>query len=205
MSVFLKKWVSYPLFLFLGFMTTPHSDRPGLVKSTVENLVKQFSSASDQAEQKVYLVDVELKHGQGEDIVQVFADTDQGIRIDQCKALSRMISEAFETDTGLSQLFPGKYRLEVSSPGLARPLRLERQYQKNIGRLLHVKFKTESNEYLQCEGTLVSIEKVEEAITSLTLKTTKQDKRRPNAKPKQPEFATINFKSIVEAKVKPSF
>lgn len=52
-----------------------------------------------------------------------------------------------------SDLISGSFRLNVSSPGLSRPLSDIRQYKKNIGRLAKVKYKQEE-EYLTAEGVI---------------------------------------------------
>ena len=62
----------------------------------------------------------------------VIVDGDQGITIDDCAALSRALNESLESQT------PDPYTLEVSTPGLDHPLKLIRQYRKNVGRGLKV-------------------------------------------------------------------
>jgi len=68
----------------------------------------------------------------------VIVDGDQGITIDDCAALSRALNESLETEIS------DPYALEVSTPGLDHPLKLKRQYQKNIGRGLKVVKKDKS-------------------------------------------------------------
>ncbi len=68
----------------------------------------------------------------------VIVDGDQGITIDDCAALSRALNESLES--GISD----PYTLEVSTPGLDHPLKLKRQYQKNIGRSLKIVRKDKS-------------------------------------------------------------
>lgn len=67
-------------------------------------------------------------------MVEIFADTDSGITIDQCAELSRSISAVLDRE----DIIAGGYRLEVSSPGLDHPLKLLRQFKKNRGRELKV-------------------------------------------------------------------
>ncbi|MCU0334694.1 MAG: ribosome maturation factor [Chitinophagaceae bacterium] len=68
--------------------------------------------------------------------VKVFVDGDEGITIEDCIKLNRQLYAAIET-TGM---FPeGEFSLEVSSPGVGEPLLLQRQFAKNVGRLLAVK------------------------------------------------------------------
>jgi ribosome maturation factor RimP len=63
--------------------------------------------------------------------IQVFLDGDQGITIEKCVRFNRALYKLIEA----SGLFPeGNFSLEVSSPGLDEPLKLFRQYRKNIGR-----------------------------------------------------------------------
>ena len=68
----------------------------------------------------------------------VSVDGDQGIMIDDCAALSRALNESLEGEIS------DPYTLEVSTPGLDHPLKLKRQYKKNIGRGLKVVRKDKS-------------------------------------------------------------
>jgi len=67
--------------------------------------------------------------------VLVVIDGDDGVNIDDCAKISRELSKALDE----SPLFEASYLLEVSTPGLDQPLKLNRQYRKNIGRKLKVK------------------------------------------------------------------
>lgn len=66
--------------------------------------------------------------------VSVILDGDQGINIDQCSELSRALS----ADLDQGDLIQENYLLEVGTPGLDQPLKLKRQYVKNVGRNLKV-------------------------------------------------------------------
>lgn len=67
--------------------------------------------------------------------VLVIIDGDQGVTIDDCAELSRLLSKAFDE----ADFFGDEnYLLEVSTPGLDHPLKLKRQYFKNAGRNLRV-------------------------------------------------------------------
>ena len=82
-----------------------------------------------------FLVDVVLSSRRGPKKVLIVIDGDNGITIDDCGEISRELSKAFD-DSGL---LDESYMLEVSTPGLDHPLKLTRQYRKNIGRKLKVK------------------------------------------------------------------
>ena len=100
-----------------------------------------------------FVVDLSLKVENRSRVVQLLVDTDTGITIDTCATLSREIGPLLE-DSGL---FDGPYRLEVSSPGLDRPLRMLRQFPKNIGRPFLVRYRSgETN--AEMRGTLLAVE-----------------------------------------------
>ena len=106
-----------------------------------------------------YLVDLNTRGEGGTTVLEVFIDTDKGITADECAEVSRSVA----AETERQGLFVGRYRIEVSSPGLERPLKLERQFRKNIGRQLKIFMNTNS------EPLTGILEEVTE--TSLTLST----------------------------------
>jgi ribosome maturation factor RimP len=84
-----------------------------------------------------FVVDVRIQPERHGAFVQVFADTDKGITIDQCAEITRELRPLLAQ----RQIVPsGDLRLEVSSPGMDRPLKLLRQYSKNVGRRFSVRF-----------------------------------------------------------------
>lgn len=79
-----------------------------------------------------FLVDVRIKPTNN---IKIFLDGDQGISIEKCVQINRALYKKLEE----SGLFPGDdFSLEVSSPGLDEPLKLFRQYKKNIGRPVEI-------------------------------------------------------------------
>jgi ribosome maturation factor RimP len=64
------------------------------------------------------LVDVELMGGRQNQTLRVYIDSPQGVTVDDCAEVSRQLSAILDVEDP----FPGSYRLEVSSPGLDRPL-----------------------------------------------------------------------------------
>lgn len=67
--------------------------------------------------------------------ITVVLDGDQGINIDDCSLLSRAISGVLEEGTWMKE---ENYTLEVGTPGIDQPLKLNRQFRKNVGRGLTV-------------------------------------------------------------------
>jgi ribosome maturation factor RimP len=82
-----------------------------------------------------FIVDVMVSAKNGPGKVLVLVDGDQGITIDDCAEISRQLSKTLDE----SSLVSDSYLLEVSTPGVDHPLKLKRQYSKNIGRKLKVK------------------------------------------------------------------
>ncbi len=114
--------------------------------------------------------------------VKVYVDADQGASIDKLVALNRQLYPMLEA----AGLFPDNdFSLEVSSPGLDEPLKIPRQFIKNIGRKVEVT-KLDGS---VTEGKLLSINE-----TELTLEET-------IGKKKELKQTTINLSEIKHTKV----
>ena len=93
-----------------------------------------------------FLVEVKIAAGNN---VKVFIDADSGVSIDKLAQYNRLLYKQIEE----GGFFPnGDFSLEISSPGLDEPLKLHRQYVKNIGRHVEVILKNGN----KLEGKLVS-------------------------------------------------
>ena len=93
-----------------------------------------------------FLVEISVKPTNN---IKVFVDADQGAAIDQLSRINRALYNWVEEN-----LFPnGDFSIEVSSPGLEEPLKLDRQYLKNIGRMVEIVLKNG----LKKEGKLISV------------------------------------------------
>ena len=143
-------------------------------------------------EGKYFIVDVQIKASRASQKIMILLDSDEGITIQECADISRGLDQELEAvespDTN--------YTLEVSSPGLDQPLRLPRQYQKNVGRDLKVTLHTGPI----LTGTLVE---VKEGSIVLQLPV-------PRKKPKTPEEEStlrpeVALDSIAKAVVQVSF
>lgn len=100
-----------------------------------------------------FLVEIKIKPTNN---VKLFLDGDQGVTIEKCISWNRALYKKIEEDN----LFPnGDFSLEVSSPGVDEPLKLFRQYKKNVGRTVEVVLK-EGN---KVTGKMIDV--TEDAIT----------------------------------------
>ena len=94
--------------------------------------IRQLTEELISVDPDCFLVDIKLKPGNN---IQVFLDADAGLPIGRCIQYNRALYQQIE-EAGL--FTDGDFSLEVSSPGLEEPLKLTRQYLKNIGRLVEV-------------------------------------------------------------------
>jgi len=98
------------------------------------------------------LVDIEyVKEGKSW-FLRVFIDKDQGIDIEECGIVSEKLSEKLDELDPI----PYNYFLEVSSPGAERPLKKQRDYEKAIGKSVHIKTYEPIDGEKTFEGTLVN-------------------------------------------------
>ena len=114
-------------------------------------------------------------------MIEVFIDCEKHITAKDCAEMSRKINEVFEE----KEIIKAAYRLDVSSPGIERPLLYLKQYPKQINRMFEITY-SYGDEKKKLKGTLKKIEG--EDLTFLTNKE-----------------QIINFKDIINAKVLVSF
>lgn len=81
------------------------------------------------------LVDVEYVKEGADYYLRVYADKEGGINIDDCVLISRALEEKLDAADRMQDA----YILEVSSPGLTRPLKKEKDFKRSIGKLVEIK------------------------------------------------------------------
>lgn len=134
---------------------------------------------------KFFVIDIKVSLSKVHSKVTILLDSDEGIKIDECTAISRQLG------TDIDEMMPEKYTLEVSSPGVDYPLKSERMYRKNIGRNL----KVIQNDGSEIKGILESVDA--EQITII------EDKKRKKSEAIVPVL--ILFINIKESEVIVSF
>lgn len=87
-------------------------------------------------------------------ILRLFIDHEDGINVDDCAEVSRQVSAILDVEDPISS----EYNLEVSSPGVDRPLFDLEHYQAVIGETIDVKLAMPLNGRRKFKGTLESIE-----------------------------------------------
>src|SRR4029078_1618927 len=129
-----------------------------------------------------FLVEVKIKPGNN---IKIFIDADRGISIDKLAQYNRNIYRQIEE----SGLFPNNdFSMEISSPGLDEPLKLRRQYLKNIGRYVEIILKSG----IKKEGKLISATDKEIVI----------EEEKGNKKKKEVILHSLSYDDIKTTKIK---
>lgn len=129
-------------------------------------------------EPEYFLVDCSI---QPVNDIKIFIDGDNGVSINKCAQWNRIIYKKIEENNWFTD---GNFSLEISSPGIDRPLKLDRQYRKNIGKLVEVIEKTGQ----KTEGFLENV-----SDTTITLKV--QEGKGKKAIQKNIDIAFNNIKT----------
>lgn len=109
--------------------------------------IKELANSLLSADSSIFLVRVHIRPINN---ISVYVDGDQGVTIDKCVKLNRALYKQI-VEEGVCP--DGEFALEVSSPGVDEPLLLDRQYTKNIGRVVEVT----DNEGKLIEGKLLNV------------------------------------------------
>ena len=144
-----------------------------MIEDKILNIIKEKLLEEDFKD--CFIVDFRLDENKR---IKVYIDCDSGMTINKCVRVSRHVEHYLDETLLLGE----KYTLEVSSPGIDRPL-IKRQFHKNTGRDLRIKLKENKN----IEGKLVS---ADENGIILDIKDKKETKQ-----------IRLDFEDIVEAKV----
>jgi len=145
-----------------------------------ENIVRISNEIAEKL--NFFVIDITFRGDNRKKIIEVFVDAEKNIDADNLAEISREINSILEEQDIIQQA----YRLDVSTPGVDRPLKFLKQFPKHINRNFEVSYKTE-DETRTITGKLLSVER--EELTFLS------DKKE----------VLIEFKNITTAKVIISF
>ncbi|HKO79516.1 MAG TPA: hypothetical protein VJU78_03935 [Chitinophagaceae bacterium] len=147
--------------------------------------LEQKVKALIEAEPDIFLVEIRIKPTNN---VKVFLDSDNGMSLDKLIQYNRKLYKDLEE----SSFFPGNdFSLEVSSPGLDEPLKLRRQYLKNIGRGVEVT----STDGVKKEGKLLQVGETEIVV----------EEEKGKGKKKELVQHTVPFDQIKTTKIQIKF
>ena len=117
----------------------------GSVTESIEELVTPITE-----ENRLELVDVEYKKEGKNWFLRIFIDKEGGVTVDDCTRVSREIEDLIDVEEAV----PSSYVLEVSSPGLNRPLKKEKDFLRFKGKRAHVTTYTPIHEQKNFKGTI---------------------------------------------------
>ena len=126
-----------------------------LYESKSEELVQPLVDKN-----KFELVDVEYVKEAGTNYLRVYIDKEGGITIDDCEIISRALSDLLDEKDYINEA----YILEVSSPGLGRPLKKDKDFARSIGEEVDVKLFKPIEKQKEFSGILESYNDTEVTI-----------------------------------------
>lgn len=178
-----------------GFFCRENRHKIDLVMSNrvterVRELAEEVVAASP-----VYVVEAKVRGARGSQVVEVFVDSESDLGVDELARISRELGFLMDSE----DVIPDKYNLNVSTPGIDRPLADPRQFRKNVGRDLFVQYDTDGVDEEEApivHGTLELAD--EQAIELAELKVSKDKERR---KTKTGDVHRIPYGDIIEARV----
>lgn len=100
------------------------------------------------------LVDLEVAGSHGRPVVRAYVDTAEGITLDECARISRLLESELERTGAV----PERYVLEVSSPGIERPLTRRAHFERFVGHEVEVRLYAKREGRKKYVGTLEGVE-----------------------------------------------
>ena len=148
-----------------------------------QTLVKGIVDEALALNESLYLIELSISVNNK---IQVVVDGDNGVSLSETMRISRVVNDNFDREVE-------DFSLEVTTPDIAHPLKVKRQYIKNLNRILKVKTEEE-----ELEGTLITAD--EDKIV-LQWKV-REPKPVGKGKVTVNKIATLEYTEIKEAKVK---
>ncbi|MFG2869929.1 ribosome maturation factor RimP [Streptomyces sp. NPDC048338] len=158
-------------------MSTTQSDR-------LRGLLEPLVHAKD-----LDLEEIEVSRAGRRGLLRVIVDSDEGVELDACAELSRVISEKLDETDAMGE---GEYVLEVSSPGADRPLTQHRHYVRATGRLVKLRLTDSAG-----GGEVIA--------RILTVDDDGLDLEVPGVKGRKPTARRVEFAEIAKARVEIEF
>jgi ribosome maturation factor RimP len=114
------------------------------VNSTQQRIADRVRALTEEviAGTSYFLVDVEVRGHKGTRVVEVYIDSKENFGHDDLAVVSKEVGFLLDVE----DVVDGSYKLELSSPGIKRPLKMPQQYQKNVGRTLRVRYTNNGDE-----------------------------------------------------------
>ncbi|MFO7986554.1 MAG: ribosome maturation factor RimP [Desulfatiglandaceae bacterium] len=129
----------------------PGNMRSEYIQSAVQTVIQLIEPVLEEMD--VELVDVEYRFEQGRWVLRIYVDMQGGISVDDCARVSREIEDLIE----INDIFQQEYVLEVSSPGLNRPLKKEKDFIRVKGEKIKVRMRRPLKGRRNFTGYLIAV------------------------------------------------
>jgi ribosome maturation factor RimP len=160
--------------------------------NVLEKLTELVGSyLAQEGHEHLFLVEIKANKNK---TIDVFVDSDAGLLLDEAAKMSRFLESHLDENLW----FGDDYTLEVSSPGVGNPLKLKRQYHKNIGREVSVEL---LDSIKNAKGILQAVEEEAIVLTYTERITIEGTKKKKNVELEQ----RVPFANIKKTVVKISF
>jgi ribosome maturation factor RimP len=116
------------------------------VVEEVENCIEEILN-----NEGIELIDVEYRKEPNGRVLRILIDKEGGVNIDECGKISRQLSDILD----VKDVIPFAYTLEISSPGLNRPLRKENDFKRFIGEKITLRTGDYFNDRKNFQGILI--------------------------------------------------
>jgi len=121
------------------------------MNSTEQNILNIVQEISEK--NNLFLLEVLFRGNERDRVIEIFIDGEDNLSADECARISREINKVIEEN----DLLGSAYRLDVSTPGVDRPLKYLKQYKKHINRKFELSYRSGENKK-RITGKLVKIE-----------------------------------------------
>ena len=138
-------------------------------------------------EEDLELVDLEFSPSGSRSLLRIYVDKPGGVTIDECANLSRKVSDFLD----MEELIPHRYNLQISSPGLDRPLVKREDFIRKVGEKVRVFLKEPIDGKLDLVGEIKNLQ--EETLYLCT--------QSEGTKPVVIEEKAIPFDNVLKAKI----
>lgn len=122
------------------------------MRLTDDNIRELIESSVE--EEGLTFVDLSLIRHKGGATLRVYAGRQGGITVGECARLSRKLGMVIDNE----EIFEGRYTLEVSSPGLDRPLKTEKDFGLRIGEKVKLYYSDDTGANREINGKLESVD-----------------------------------------------
>ncbi len=142
------------------------------------------------------LVEVECAGHGSRTVVRVFIDRADGVSLDDCEQVHLSLSPALDVENPI----PHAYTLEVSSPGLDRPLKNREAFQRALGKLVRIKLRVPQEGHWSVVGYVLEVHQA-----GVTVQSKPASRDRTVRQPTETPTMTIGWDSIAEGRLEVEF